>query len=39
MLENFRYARVWGRSVKFDGQRVGLEHVLEDEDTLTIYAK
>ncbi len=38
MLETFRYARVWGRSVKHDGQRVGLDHVLEDGDVLTIYA-
>ncbi len=38
MLENFRYARVWGKSVRYQGQRVGLDHVLEDEDILTIYA-
>jgi len=38
MLENFRYARVWGKSVKHSGQRVGLDHVLEDGDILTIYA-
>lgn len=37
-LNNFRYARIWGRSVKFEGQRVGLEHILEDGDILTIYA-
>ncbi len=38
MVKNFRYARVWGKSVKYQGQRVGLDHVLEDEDILTIYA-
>lgn len=39
MVENFKYAKVWGKSVKFDGQRVGLDHVLEDGDIVTIYAK
>jgi hypothetical protein len=38
MYDNFRYAKVRGRSVKFDGQRVGIDHVLEDGDILTIYA-
>ena len=33
------YARVWGASVKFPGQRVGFEHVLEDEDIVEIHAK
>jgi len=32
----FRYARVWGRSVKHPGQRVGLPHKLIDGDLLTI---
>ncbi len=32
----FRYARVWGDSAKHAGQRVGLDHGLEDGDILTI---
>ncbi len=38
-VERFRYAQVWGRSVRFPGQRVGLDHVLEDEDILTIVVR
>lgn len=32
----FRYAQIWGRSAKHQGQRAGLEHVLMDGDILTI---
>ncbi len=39
LLENFKYARIWGKSVKFQGQRVGVDHRLEDGDVVTIYAK
>ncbi len=39
MIENFKYAKVWGSSVKFAGQRVGLEHILEDGDIVSIYTK
>jgi len=36
LKKEFRYGLVWGKSVKFGGQRVGITHVLEDEDVLTI---
>lgn len=36
LKKEFRYGLVWGKSVKFGGQRVGIQHVLQDEDVLTI---
>ncbi|MDI3502567.1 MAG: hypothetical protein PWR13_691 [Archaeoglobi archaeon] len=35
-VEKFRYAMVWGSSVKYPGQRVGKNHVLHDGDIVTI---
>jgi len=34
--EKMKYARVWGASVKVQGQRVGPDHVLEDGDVVEI---
>lgn len=39
LAKNFRYALVWGKSVKHPGQRVGLEHVLRDGDVISIVKK
>lgn len=38
-VKNFRHAKIWGTSVKFPGQKVGPDHVLEDEDVLRIILK
>lgn len=36
LKKEFRYALVWGKSVKHQPQRVGLEHVLADGDIVQI---
>ncbi len=36
LLKRFKYAKIWGKSVKFDGQKVGLDHILKDEDIIEI---
>ncbi len=37
--KNFRYALVWGESAKFPGQMVGMDHVLEDGDIISIIVR
>ena len=39
VVRNFRYAQIWGRSAKFGGQKVGIDHMLIDEDVITITKK
>lgn len=34
--DEFKFARVWGTSVRHSGQKVSLNHPLKDEDVLTI---
>ncbi len=39
LINDFKYALVWGSSVKFNPQKVGKEHVLNDEDVVQIVKK
>ena len=38
-LTNFKFARIWGKSSKFNGQNVGLNHKLEDDDIVELHLK
>ena len=38
-FRKFDFARVWGRGSKFNGQRVGLNHKLEDDDIVEVHLK
>ncbi len=38
MLKYFRFTRIWGRSAKFDGEKVGLDRVLQDGDVIQVFA-
>ena len=39
LYKNFKYARIWGPSAKYPGERVGGDHVLMDGDIVEIHAK
>ena len=39
IVKEFKYALVWGESVKHQPQKVGKEHVLSDEDVVQIVKK
>ena len=38
LFRQFKYARVWGKSVSYPGERVGIGHTLSDGDTVEIHA-
>lgn len=37
--KKFLYARIWGPSAKYPGEKVGLNHILEDGDIVEIHTK
>lgn len=39
LMKNFKYAWVWGSSVKHQPQRVGKDHLLDDEDVIQVVKK
>jgi len=39
LLAQFKYALVWGTSTKHTPQKVGLSHIMEDEDVIEIVKK
>ncbi|MFW9780103.1 MAG: GTPase [Candidatus Heimdallarchaeota archaeon] len=37
MLKHFRFARIWGSSASFDGEKVGLDRNLSDGDVIQVF--
>ncbi|HZX12273.1 MAG TPA: GTPase [Candidatus Nanoarchaeia archaeon] len=38
-VERFRFARIWGKSVRHEGANVGLDHVLAEGDIVEVHVK
>jgi hypothetical protein len=38
LFRQFKYAKVWGKSASYDGERVGIGHILSDGDIVQIHA-
>lgn len=39
LIKNFKHALVWGSSAKYQPQKVGKDHILQDEDVVQIIKK
>ncbi|NIR98474.1 MAG: TGS domain-containing protein, partial [Gammaproteobacteria bacterium] len=39
ILATLKYARLWGESGRFKGQRVGEDHVLADGDIVELHTR
>jgi small GTP-binding protein len=37
--KNLDHARIWGPSARFEGQKIGIRHVLKDEDVVELHMK
>jgi len=37
LYRRFKYARIWGQSAKYPGQKVGSDHVMKDGDIIEIH--
>lgn len=38
-IKKFKFAKIWGKSAKFPGQSVGIEHPLKDKDIVELHLK
>ena len=39
LAQDCKYALVWGQSTKFNPQRVGISHLMADEDVIQVVKK
>jgi len=39
LFRNFKYAKIWGVSAKYNGEKVGIDHMLMDRDIVEIHTR